>query len=122
MNQDEQITILKKLVEAQETLIAELRKQIPTQTVSIPSIWPLHPQYAPPWQQSCQHEYPNPWMATVPPTCKKCGISAPSYTITSTDITGYVPLGTAITGGEDVRTRKSDTSCCGNGCRNCKEY
>lgn len=25
--------------------------------------------------QPCTHEYPNPWMGTVPPSCKKCGAS-----------------------------------------------
>ena len=35
--------------------------------------------------ESCQHDYPNPWGATVPPTCKKCGKQASSYTITSTN-------------------------------------
>ena len=29
-------------------------------------------------QQECQHEYPNPWHGIIPPTCRKCGKSAPT--------------------------------------------
>lgn len=28
------------------------------------------------------HDYPNPWFATIPPHCKKCGKQAPSMQIT----------------------------------------
>lgn len=27
----------------------------------------------------CQHEYPNPWMSTLPPACKKCGLAASNW-------------------------------------------
>lgn len=29
---------------------------------------------------ACEHEYPNPWMATIPPNCKKCGKQAAFFT------------------------------------------
>jgi hypothetical protein len=69
----EQVDILKKLVETQELLIQEMRKNTPY--VSIPSVWTVDP---------CQHEYPNPWMGTVPPSCRKCGKQAEMTTFTST--------------------------------------
>ena len=28
----------------------------------------------------CQHEYPDVWLATIPPPCKKCGLAAPDFT------------------------------------------
>lgn len=31
----------------------------------------------------CEHEYPNPWFGTIPPSCKKCGQISLPYTITS---------------------------------------
>lgn len=41
----------------------------------------------------CLHEYPMPWLGTVPPTCKKCGKSAGTYPyyITTSGTTTYVP-------------------------------
>lgn len=67
----EQNDLLKRLVELQE------------KTQNIPrSTWPQQPSiYGP--TVICQHEYPNPWGATVPPFCIKCGHQAPSYVVTS---------------------------------------
>jgi len=38
--------------------------------------------------------YPSPWMSTVPPHCKKCGVQAPDYTtiICTTLTDGLQPL------------------------------
>jgi hypothetical protein len=32
--------------------------------------------------ETCQHEYPSPWLGVVPPNCKKCGMPASMPTIT----------------------------------------
>lgn len=69
----EQVELLKKMIDVQAQLIQEMRKTVPLPMVSIPSVWTPNP---------CQHEYPNPWFGTVPPPCKKCGLVAPSYTVT----------------------------------------
>lgn len=39
-----------------------------------------------------EHEYPNPWFATIPPHCKKCGQQAPSNNIIYGTITDGVEL------------------------------
>lgn len=38
----------------------------------------------------CQHEYPSPWMATIPPSCIKCGKSASWLMPTTTCVGGTV--------------------------------
>jgi len=74
-----QVEALEKLVRLKQETITELERQLslrplfqPLPQISIPSVW-----------QVCQHEYPNPWGGTTPPPCKKCGQSAPNYTITT---------------------------------------
>ena len=39
----------------------------------------------------CDHEYPNPWFGTVPPSCKKCGQTAIQLFPTYTTSTGGTP-------------------------------
>lgn len=29
----------------------------------------------------CEHEYPNPWHAIIPPACKKCGLQARTFNV-----------------------------------------
>ena len=69
----EQNELLKQFIETQKQLIEEIIKHQFAPFVSIPSVW------------QCQHEYPFPWHATIPPNCKKCGQQAPSYTVTCSD-------------------------------------
>ena len=42
----------------------------------------------------CDHVYPNPWMATIPPSCTKCGRQAPHYGPTWT-VTSHTTTGTS---------------------------
>lgn len=71
---NKEVKFLRKLVQDQSEQIILLMKQLPnyTQTITIPSVF----------TSPCQHEYPNPWMATVPPNCKKCGQQADIYSVT----------------------------------------
>jgi len=71
----EKIELLQKIIDTQAQLIQEMRKTNPLPVVSIPSVWTT------PVQQ-CQHEYPSPWLGTVPPPCKKCGQVGLGYTVT----------------------------------------
>ena len=70
----EKIELLQKIIDTQTQLIGEIRKTVPLQVVSIPSVW----------QVPCQHEFPFPWYGVTPPPCKKCGQLGMGYTITST--------------------------------------
>jgi hypothetical protein len=55
----------------------------PEPTIFIPSVWEYDP---------CVHEYPNPWMATIPPSCKKCGKQAPTWTVTCSTLSSNSQL------------------------------
>lgn len=35
-------------------------------------------------QNYCDHDFPSPWAATTPPSCKKCGKQAEMLTVVST--------------------------------------
>jgi len=86
---EEQIELLKKLVDTQERLIVEMRKNQPIQHVISPFYGPI---------TICQHEYPFLWSGTGSPPCKKCGMlmNSGSITVTNTDgkNTGTVTLST----------------------------
>lgn len=62
----------KKLLDLKDKRIAELERllQIKEQSVitNVPNMCPS--QWIP---NPCQHEYPEPWNGTCPPSCKKCG-------------------------------------------------
>jgi hypothetical protein len=82
-----QIEALEKLVKIKQDTVAELERQLtlrplfqPLPQISIPSVWQVDP---------CQHEYPETWGGTVPPSCKKCGKSmTPYYTVTCSNNAG----------------------------------
>lgn len=95
----EHIETLEKLLDLKTEIITELEKKIgrletfpnvfpggtyPSPqlppligpgTINLPSVWTIDPN-------TCQHEYPNPWFATVPPPCKKCGTVSNPYVVT----------------------------------------
>lgn len=82
MKKKELLQLIRKLeqrVDQLEKSLAESRRVsdqlLPIgPTVFIPSVWEIDP---------CVHEYPSPWLATVPPSCKKCGKqAAPNWAIT----------------------------------------
>jgi hypothetical protein len=69
----EMIRQLEKRVDELERKNTNTQFIPPMPQVFIPSVWEIDP---------CVHEYPNPWMATIPPSCKKCGKQAPTWTVT----------------------------------------
>ena len=72
-----QVAELEKLVAMKDTRIRELELQRMGPDLSPPVIIP----YMRPVQWQCVHEYPNPWDSITPPTCKKCGMQAPQWTL-----------------------------------------
>jgi len=73
---------LLKLIEELQIKVTLLESQIALlkpNTVSVPTVWtsPHTTQL-----DTCQHEYPNPWLGITPPSCKKCGQQAYQYTVT----------------------------------------
>lgn len=72
---------LLKIIELQQQILdLQKKQQIQPQT-------PQTPIFTPPTQtlyDLCSdgglHEYPNPWMGIVPPSCKKCGKQSLTYT------------------------------------------
>jgi hypothetical protein len=40
---------------------------------------------------NCEHEYPSPWFATIPPNCIKCGQKGPHYVVTCETTTRIPP-------------------------------
>ena len=75
-----QICELENLCRLKDARIAELEKRLAeSEGKGITSTWPFRGWSA---QEACQHDYPSPWMATVPPHCKKCGQQAQSVQVT----------------------------------------
>lgn len=91
----EQVKELEKLLQLKDRRIKELEDMISNSimfpktqngSISVPSQWTI-----------CEHEYPSPWMGTVPPHCTKCGRQAVSFfTITSANnndsTSGYIKI------------------------------
>lgn len=70
---------LEALVALKDKRILELQAHVIYPTLP-PAVSPMIPQTVPfmqPFQQpiivTCQHEYPENWGGTCPPSCKKCG-------------------------------------------------
>lgn len=65
----------KQLLEMIKTLEERIEK-LEKRSIVITSDWPKVETITLPFIQTtdaCDHEYPNPWHAVVPPPCKKCG-------------------------------------------------
>ena len=101
----EQIQELRALIALKDQRIQELEKRpaFPwTPEVNSPVTIPYIQPAPYPWPNinpmnpiiiTCQHEYPNPWLGTVPPSCLKCGQQAQSagpIFVTGTNIGGGV--------------------------------
>lgn len=76
------VTALQKELELRKK-IAELEKELASLRWQLPaSPWqPLFPPN-PGLLGGCLHEFDNPWGASVPPACKKCGYRPQVSTIT----------------------------------------
>lgn len=81
----QQILALEKLIEIKNQTISELEK-------SKKEVY-IDRGYTPglPWTTGIHtgcvdghilHDYPSPWMATIPPNCKRCGKQASNWAIT----------------------------------------
>lgn len=53
----------------------------------MPSVWPFAETTPDLCSDGGQHDYPNPWFATIPPSCKKCGKQSLGYTVSYTTTT-----------------------------------
>lgn len=51
-------------------------------TINTPYTSPM--PFIPYYTILCEHEYPSPWLATVPPPCNKCGLIAEGLGVTYT--------------------------------------
>jgi hypothetical protein len=47
-----------------------INNPVPGTPISVPTVWQI---------PGCQHEYPQDWNSTVPPSCRKCGMPAQTY-------------------------------------------
>lgn len=63
-------------------------------TINTPYTSPM--PFIPYYTILCEHEYPSPWLATVPPPCNKCGLIAEGLGTTYTTIAG-TSSGTTLT-------------------------
>lgn len=67
---EQRVKDLEALIAAQKLIIETYKLLNPISTICVPYTSPT---------PICEHQYPNPWMATVPPHCVKCGQQAPQY-------------------------------------------
>lgn len=82
---EKRVKDLQAEVDFLRTLITFKKDQV-QEPVMIPATWPYRPTYID--SNMCTdgqfHDYPNPWLGTQPPACRKCGKqSFPNVTITS---------------------------------------
>lgn len=92
---EQRIKDLERIIEMQDDIIKDLRKPRVDYKLSNPwdiigpGLVPQNDQIRIPFIRTiepCEHEYPSPWMSTTPPSCKKCGAMAVTYTVTSTNL------------------------------------
>lgn len=75
---------LERHISSQQNLIASLERMLqPALPMPGTSTWPFRPVTLRCDQVGQVCEYPSPWGATVPPSCKKCGMSAQPLIVTS---------------------------------------
>lgn len=75
-----QIEALEKLLSIKDKIIEDLEKRLQNQNIQITPY--TETTVSPFLVEVCQHEYPFPWNATIPPNCKKCGQQAQPYVVT----------------------------------------